>query len=44
MAASAAALIPGAVLAIVEQAGHWAPLEQPEEVAQHMRRWLDPIG
>ena len=40
----AAALIPGAVLAIVEQAGHWAPLEQPEEVAQHMRRWLDPIG
>ncbi|MEO7854016.1 MAG: alpha/beta hydrolase [Rubrivivax sp.] len=40
----AAALIPGAVLAIVELAGHWAPLEQPEEVAQHMRRWLDSIG
>lgn len=40
----AALLIPGAVLAIVEQAGHWAPLEQPAEVAKHMRRWLDSIG
>ncbi len=40
----AAALIPGAVLAIVERAGHWAPLEQPAEVAQHMRRWLESIG
>ncbi len=40
----AAALIPGAVLAIVEQAGHWAPLEQPEAVAQHLQRWLAAIG
>jgi pimeloyl-ACP methyl ester carboxylesterase len=40
----AAALIPGAALAIVEQAGHWAPLEQPEAVAKHMHRWLDSIG
>ena len=39
----AAALIPGATLAVIEGAGHWAPLEQPDEVAQHLGRWLDRL-
>lgn len=39
----AAALIPGARLAIVEDAGHWTPLEQPEAVAAHLRQLLDTI-
>lgn len=33
-------LIPGAVLAVVEDAGHMAPMEQPERVAQPLLRWL----
>lgn len=40
----AAALIPGATLVVVEGAGHWAPMEQPEEVAHHMGRWLDRLN
>lgn len=40
----AAALIPGAMLAVIEGAGHWAPMEQPEEVAMHLGRWLDRLG
>ena len=39
----AAALIPGATLAVIEGAGHWAPMEQPDEVAQHLSRWLDRL-
>jgi pimeloyl-ACP methyl ester carboxylesterase len=39
----AAALIPGATLHIVEDAGHWTPLEQPEEVAAHIGRLLDAV-
>ena len=34
------ALIPAAVLAVVEDAGHMAPMEQPEAVAQRMLHWL----
>lgn len=37
----AAALIPGARLVVLENAGHWAPLEQPEAVAQHLRLLLE---
>ena len=40
----AAALIPGPTLAVIEGAGHWAPLEQPDEVAMHLGRWLDRLG
>lgn len=36
----AAALIPGARLVIVEQAGHWTPLEQPQIVSAELRRLL----
>lgn len=32
--------IPGATLAIVEDSGHMAPLEQPEEVTELLRGWL----
>jgi pimeloyl-ACP methyl ester carboxylesterase len=39
----AAALIPGARLHIVEDAGHWAPLEQPAEVAEQLGRLLDRV-
>ena len=28
-------------LAIVERSGHLAPMEQPEAVTAHMRRWLE---
>ncbi len=34
----AAELIPGARLHIIEDAGHWTPLEKPDEVAQHLGR------
>lgn len=37
----AAALIPGARLHILEDVGHWAPLERPEEVADQLGRLLD---
>ncbi len=40
----AVALIPGAELAVIEGAGHWAPMEQPDEVALHMGRWLDRLS
>ena len=36
-----AAGIPGARLAIVEDSGHMASLEQPEEVAALLRAWLE---
>ncbi len=32
--------IPGARLAIVEDCGHTAPLEQPEEITRLLREWL----
>lgn len=35
-----AASIPGAALHLIEDAGHFAPLENPEAVALHMARWL----
>lgn len=35
-----AALIPGAELAIIPAAGHFALIEQPDAVATHLRRWL----
>ena len=36
----AAALIPNARLVVVDQAGHWAPLEQPQIVSAELRRLL----
>ncbi|MBX3645798.1 MAG: alpha/beta fold hydrolase [Rubrivivax sp.] len=36
----AAALIPGARLEVVDEAGHWTPLEQPQIVADALRRLL----
>lgn len=35
------ALIPGAVLAVVEDAGHMAPMERPQAVAAVLQRWLN---
>jgi len=35
-----AAAIPGAELRIIEECGHLPPLEQPEEVTEALRRWL----
>lgn len=40
LAEEMAALIPGAVLAIVEQCGHLPPLERPAETAAHLSAWL----
>jgi pimeloyl-ACP methyl ester carboxylesterase len=34
------ALTPGATLAVIEDAGHMAPMEQPQAVAQAMLQWL----
>lgn len=34
-------LIASAVLAVVEDAGHMAPMERPESVAGHLLRWMD---
>jgi pimeloyl-ACP methyl ester carboxylesterase len=34
------ARIPGSTLAIIEGAGHMAPMEEPEQVTQAMARWL----
>ena len=34
------ALIPGAVLAVTEDAGHMAPMERPAAVAEVLQRWL----
>lgn len=39
----AAALIPGARLHILEDVGHWAPMERPEEVADQLGRLLDKV-
>jgi pimeloyl-ACP methyl ester carboxylesterase len=39
----AAALIPGARLHILADAGHWTPMEQPDEVAAHLSRLLDQV-
>ena len=36
-------MIPGARLHIVEDAGHWAPMERPEEVAEQLGRLLDRV-
>lgn len=36
------ALIPGAVLDVIEDAGHMAPMERPQAVAAVLRRWLKP--
>lgn len=35
-----AAGIPGAVLHLIDDAGHFAPLENPDAVALHIGRWL----
>ena len=40
----AAALIPGAELVVVEQAGHWAPMEQPDTVAEQLRLLLERLS
>jgi pimeloyl-ACP methyl ester carboxylesterase len=40
----AAALIPGATLAIVDEAGHWTPLEQPDAVAAALRALLERVS
>jgi pimeloyl-ACP methyl ester carboxylesterase len=40
----AAALIPRAELVIVEQAGHWAPMEQPDAMAAAVRALLARIA
>jgi pimeloyl-ACP methyl ester carboxylesterase len=34
-------LAPHATLAVIEEAGHMAPMERPEAVAAEMLRWLD---
>ncbi len=34
------ALVPEAVLDVIETAGHMAPMEQPEAVAQSIERWM----
>jgi pimeloyl-ACP methyl ester carboxylesterase len=30
-----------ATLAVVEEAGHMAPMERPDAVSAHLLRWLD---
>jgi 3-oxoadipate enol-lactonase len=35
--------IPGAQLAVIKGAGHMTPIEQPEQVTQAMRRFLDSL-
>ena len=34
------ALVPGAVLEVIENAGHMAPMERPDAVASALQRWL----
>ncbi len=41
--AEMAAWIPGSQLAIIENSGHMAPMEQPADVTAAMRRWLNEI-
>ena len=38
-----AALLPQAKLVVVEDAGHWAPMEQPGEVAAHLIELLSRL-
>jgi len=33
-------LAPAAVLDVIEDAGHMAPMEQPEAVAESLERWM----
>ncbi|WP_421761118.1 alpha/beta fold hydrolase [Devosia sp.] len=40
LSAEIAGAIPGATLAIVEAAGHYLTLDQPDEVARLLREWL----
>lgn len=35
-------LVPGADLVVVEDAGHMAPMEQPQAVAAALLHWLQP--
>lgn len=37
-------LVPGSTLAIVPNAGHFALIESPDEVAAHVRDWLSAIS
>lgn len=39
-----AALLPDVAVAIIDGAGHFAPLEQPDAVAAHVAAWLARIG
>lgn len=39
-----ARMIPNARLEIVEDCGHMAPIEQPDRVTSHLRRWLLAAG
>jgi pimeloyl-ACP methyl ester carboxylesterase len=40
----AAALIPGAKLVVLEKAGHWTPLEQPDAVADELGVLLERVS
>jgi pimeloyl-ACP methyl ester carboxylesterase len=35
--------LPNAVLALIDGAGHFAPLERPDAVADHVAAWLDRV-
>lgn len=39
-----ARLCPQARLEIIEQAGHFAPVEQPAHVAQHLAKWVAALA
>ncbi len=39
-----AALTPGSKLAVIENAGHMATMEQPEAVTTALRRWMDEVA
>jgi pimeloyl-ACP methyl ester carboxylesterase len=41
---SIARAIPGAGLAVISEAGHMAPMENPEKVNEALRRFLDAVG
>lgn len=38
-----ASAIPGAVQAVVQEAGHLAPMEQPGAVARHLAHWMSVV-
>jgi 3-oxoadipate enol-lactonase len=44
MSEAMAKAIPGAKLAIIAEAGHLAPLEQPEEFNRHLELFLAQLG